>query len=151
MVDAEMANYVKADSIEVGIEITAPDGSKVYSGRNKLWNYRRQKVREFRLDSIAVDNALLWDCENPNLYTLEATIYRPDGTVADKVTERFGIRSIEFSPEFGMKLNGAAQGHSQPSHPWGTRRRGLSRRHREAHQAAQGFRLQPHTLVAQPL
>ena len=48
VVDAEMANYVKADSIEVGIEITAPDGSKVYSGRNKLWNYRRQKVREFR-------------------------------------------------------------------------------------------------------
>lgn len=106
VVDAEMANYVKADSLEVGIDIIGPDGSKVYAGRNRLWNNRRQKVREFRIDSIAIDNALLWDCENPNLYTLEATLYRPDGTVADKVSERFGIRKLEFSPEFGMKLNG---------------------------------------------
>ena len=28
------------------------------------------------------------------------------GKVADKVTEQFGIRTIEFSPVFGLKLNG---------------------------------------------
>lgn len=106
VVDAEIATRVKADSITVGIEIFDNKGDKVYSAKKNHWNYRRQKVREFRLDSIAIDNADLWDCENPNLYTLEATIYRPDGTVADKVSERFGIRSVEFSPEFGFKLNG---------------------------------------------
>ncbi len=106
VVDAEMANYVKADSLHVGINVTAPDGTTVYSTDKKLWNNRKQKIREFRLDSVGIDNTLLWDCDNPNLYTLTATLYRPDGTVADVATERFGFRTLEFSPEFGMKLNG---------------------------------------------
>lgn len=105
-VDAEIATRIKADSITVGIDITDSDGKTVYSKKRKHWNYRRQRIREFRLDSIALDNVRLWDCENPNLYTLVATLYHPDGSVADKVSERFGIRKVEFSPEFGMKLNG---------------------------------------------
>ena len=51
-----------------------------------------------RLDSISLDNVELWDTENPNLYTMVATLYRPDGSVADRLEERFGIRSLEFSP-----------------------------------------------------
>ena len=105
-VDAELANYVKADSIKVGIEILDREGNTVYSKTNSLWNNRKQKIREFRVDSIALDNVTLWDTENPYLYTLKATLYRPDGSVADTATERFGIRSVEFSPEYGMKLNG---------------------------------------------
>lgn len=106
VVDAEIATRVKADSITVGIEILDREGKSVYSKKQNHWNFRRQRIREFRLDSIALDNVSLWDCENPYLYTLEATLYRPDGSVADKVSERFGIRKVEFSPEFGMKLNG---------------------------------------------
>ena len=66
----------------------------------------RQKIREFRLDSLNLENPQLWDIENPSLYTLEATVYTPQGEIADKVRERFGIRSIEYSPEFGLRLNG---------------------------------------------
>jgi len=31
---------------------------------------------------------------------------REDGTVADEVSEHFGIRTIEFGPDYGLKLNG---------------------------------------------
>lgn len=105
-VRGEMSNKLRADSITVGISITAPDGSIVYNKKKNHWNNRKQRVREFDLDSVTLTNVKLWDTENPNLYTLEATLYRPDGSIADQVSERFGVRSIEFSPEFGMKLNG---------------------------------------------
>lgn len=106
VIDGELTNYVKDDSIRVGIEIIAPDGQAVYSKTTSHWNNRKQPIREFRLDSLELNNVSLWDLDTPNLYTMVATIYRPDGTVADKLEERFGIRKIEFSPEYGFKLNG---------------------------------------------
>ena len=106
LVDGELANFVKEDSITVGVEILDMKGNTVYTSKPKLWNNRKQKIREFRLDSLTLDNVTLWDTENPYLYTLKAILYRPDGSVADTSTERFGIRKVEFSPEYGMKLNG---------------------------------------------
>ncbi|MDE5871262.1 MAG: beta-galactosidase, partial [Muribaculaceae bacterium] len=106
LVGGELANYIKTDSITVGIEIFDREGNTVYSRTQKHWKHPRQHVREFPLDSITLGNVTLWDTENPYLYTLKATLYRPDGSVADTATERFGIRTVEFSPEFGMKLNG---------------------------------------------
>ena len=106
VVRGELATFVKADTLDVGIKIFDADGREVYSKRNNLWNNRRQKIREFRLDSLSLENPNLWDTENPYLYTLEATVYTPKGEVADVVREKFGVRSIEYSPEFGLKLNG---------------------------------------------
>ncbi len=105
VVDAEIATFADVDSIDVGVEIVGRNGL-VYTGRGRHWVHPRQHIREFRLDSISLNNVDLWSCESPNLYNLAVTIYRPDGSVADRVIERFGIRSIEFSPEFGFKLNG---------------------------------------------
>lgn len=102
----EITTLPAQDSIRVGIDIHSPEGETVYSRIRNHWNNRRQHTREFRLDTITLTGAELWDCDNPALYTLTATLYSPDGSVADRVTERFGIRSVEFSPEFGMKLNG---------------------------------------------
>lgn len=106
VVDGEIATYIKGDSVEVGIEILDPSGNQVYSKITPHWLNRKQHVREFRLDSIQLTDVKLWDTENPNLYTMVATLYRPDGTIADRLSERFGVRKLEFSPEFGMKLNG---------------------------------------------
>lgn len=106
VIDAEMANFVKDDSIRVGIELQDAAGQTVYSRTAAHWNNRKQHVREFRLDSICLQNARLWDCDHPYLYTMVATLYRADGTVADRQRKRFGIRTTAFSPEFGFKLNG---------------------------------------------
>jgi len=105
-VDAELASFIKTDSIAVGISVSDSEGKRVYSRISNHWKHPRQHVREFRIDSIILDNVALWDCENPALYTLTATIYRHDGSAADSTSARFGIRSVEFSPDFGMKLNG---------------------------------------------
>lgn len=106
VVDGEIATHIKADSIGVGISVYDPKGELVYEKLSKHWVHPRQQIREFRLDSLSLDNVDLWDCENPSLYTLRATLYHPDGSIADQISERFGIRNIEFSPEFGFKLNG---------------------------------------------
>lgn len=106
VVDAEMANYIKADSLSTVLTVTDAAGDTVYNALRRVWNHPRQKVREFRLDSVAIPGVKLWDTESPNLYTLTVDLLRPDGTVADRTSERFGFRTVEFSPEFGMKLNG---------------------------------------------
>ena len=66
----------------------------------------RQKTNEYLLDSITLAQPHLWSCEDPYLYTCEVRLLRPDGTVADIATSRFGIRTLEYSPQFGLKLNG---------------------------------------------
>jgi len=48
----------------------------------------------------------LWDVDSPRLYKVVAQLLREDGTVADEVSEQFGFRTIEYGPQFGMKLNG---------------------------------------------
>ena len=66
----------------------------------------RQKTNEYLIDSITLAQPHLWSCEDPYLYTCEVRLLRPDGTVADIATSRFGIRTLEYSPQFGLKLNG---------------------------------------------
>lgn len=74
VVDAEIADFVKNDSVRVGIDIISPAGETVYSKKGAIWRNRKQPVREMRLDSISLDNVELWDTENPNLYTMVATL-----------------------------------------------------------------------------
>lgn len=106
VIGAEIFNSIRTDSIKVEISVTDPDGRQVYSHISSHWQNPRQKIREFRLDSIRLKNVRLWDIDSPELYTLTATLLRSDGSTADRVSERFGIRKVEFSPEYGMKLNG---------------------------------------------
>jgi beta-galactosidase len=54
---------------------------------------------------IVVNRASLWSLEERNLYKL-VTEVRAGGDVVDRYETRFGIRSIEFSPEKGLLLNG---------------------------------------------
>ncbi len=50
-------------------------------------------------------NPALWDCENPNLYTIETQIMQGDDIV-DNDTTRIGFRTIELDLEKGFLLNG---------------------------------------------
>lgn len=61
---------------------------------------------EYELEPLQVPSAHLWSCEDPYLYTVEVSLYDDAGTLCDRVSEPFGIRTIEFGPEFGLKLNG---------------------------------------------
>jgi beta-galactosidase len=54
---------------------------------------------------IAVTNPALWTPETPTLYSAVSTV-RQRGKVIDKVTTRFGIRTLAWSAENGFLLNG---------------------------------------------
>lgn len=88
------------------LTVSDADGRRVCTDTIPLPFRRGQRTREYLLDSITIPSPRLWDCDNPHLYTLGVALLGPDGSVADSVSERFGIRSIEYSPEFGFKLNG---------------------------------------------
>ncbi|MBQ8051789.1 MAG: DUF4982 domain-containing protein [Bacteroidaceae bacterium] len=60
---------------------------------------------EIALPSIALTKPTLWDIDNPYLYYVEVDVM-VDSLLVDRRTERFGVRNIEYSPEFGFKLNG---------------------------------------------
>lgn len=105
-VQAEIACYLKTGTLKVGTTITDASGAVVYEAVKDIPFNRGQKINEHKVDSITIANPKLWSCEDPHLYTATVTLYRPDGTVADEVTENFGIRTIEYDPTFGFKLNG---------------------------------------------
>ena len=48
-----------------------------------------------------------WSTDSPYLYTLTVRLFY-DGELSDAVTRRFGVRTLEFSPEKGLLLNGVA-------------------------------------------
>jgi beta-galactosidase len=61
---------------------------------------------EAKRPEIAVKNALLWDCEHPNLYKAVVTLQNEKGEVLDEASSNFGIRTIAMTPEQGLLLNG---------------------------------------------
>ena len=55
--------------------------------------------------STEVLNPLLWDCDNPNLYTVK-TVLKLNGEETDENTTRIGFRTVEITAEKGLLLNG---------------------------------------------
>ena len=91
-------SFVTAESSVIDINnnrIAASIGQGIIAQReNGIINY-----------SAVVKNPLLWDCENPNLYTVK-TVLKKDGKVIDENITRIGFRTVEISAEKGLLLNG---------------------------------------------
>lgn len=68
--------------------------------------YARQKTNEYVLDTITLSGVNLWSCENPYMYKVEVLLFDGNGTCMDAVSDEFGVRKIEYSPEYGFHLNG---------------------------------------------
>lgn len=65
------------------------------------------KSKEQVVQDISVRKALLWSAETPeNRYLLTTRILNTEGTVVDEVTNTIGFRSVEFSAENGLSVNG---------------------------------------------
>lgn len=56
-------------------------------------------------DKIKVDNPILWDLDNPHLYTAKSILLQ-NGVQVDNYETTFGIRTIKYSKENGFELNG---------------------------------------------
>lgn len=95
----------KNTNIEIHAKIVDPTGKQVAGTQLPTLEKSNLKNVEIALPVTSIANPQLWSCETPNLYTAEISIIQ-DGKVLDSVTEAFGIRTLEFSPSFGFKLNG---------------------------------------------
>ena len=82
-----------------------PDGHAVGETQIDAPKDTKQPTVEVQLPQVKVDDPRLWWCEKPDLYTAEVSLIL-NGKTIDKLSERFGIRTIEFSKDFGFKLNG---------------------------------------------
>ncbi|MEY4010901.1 MAG: hypothetical protein RIT22_25 [Bacteroidota bacterium] len=92
-------------NLEINTKLYSPEGKQV--AETKTMAPKKSKLTEVEvlLPKGIIANPQLWSCETPNLYSAEVVLVL-NGKVIDKVTKKFGIRTIEFSKEFGFKLNG---------------------------------------------
>jgi beta-galactosidase len=105
-VGVEFTNRGKAKETPVFLRIYNPNGVMVYESREFANRVTTSRTQEFRMKEAEIQNPMLWDTEHPHLYTAVVTLLRADGSVADEYSERFGIRTVEYGPSFGLKLNG---------------------------------------------
>ncbi len=106
-ISAEFTNRTKEQSTHIAVLITGPDGETVYNETTSLKRHKMARTQEERIATdVEIKEPKIWDLDTPYLYTVKAQLLREDGTVADETCETFGIRTIEFGPDFGMKLNG---------------------------------------------
>ncbi|MCM1522754.1 MAG: DUF4982 domain-containing protein [Muribaculaceae bacterium] len=96
----------KGATLPVHTVINDTDGTTVYDKTTHLPFNRKMRTCEYLVDSLEILNPRLWDLDTPHLYSIEMSILDENGNVIDKVDDTFGVRKIEYSPEFGFKLNG---------------------------------------------
>ena len=103
-VRTRIANESAFDAV-VTVETTLIDmtGNKAGGAQSRL-NIVAGKEDDASQE-IAVANPSLWSPKSPELYRAVSTIRR-DGKVIDQVTTPFGIRTLAWSAEKGLLLNG---------------------------------------------
>lgn len=101
-----VTNLTKANALTFRTEIISPQGSVVYVETHTLPFLRKMKTNELKWPTIILDKPTLWNCETPALYKVRVSLLNEKGEVSDEVTTRFGVRTVEISPEFGLRLNG---------------------------------------------
>ncbi len=92
-------DYTGSDDISFRADIISPKGEKVLEvSHNVYWG---------ELSNIfTIENAELWDTENPALYTAKIYLLDRDGNILDNVDTKFGARTFEFTLDRGFILNG---------------------------------------------
>ena len=105
-VSAEVGYYGKSKKSRLALKIYDPQGQLVYEGTEDHRRTNASHLIDTQMKEVEIPSPQLWDTEHPNLYRAVVSLLREDGTVADEASEEFGIRTIEFEPNGGMKLNG---------------------------------------------
>ncbi len=103
---ADYTNNTKSKQTTMKVSIYNPAGQLVAKQTATRGGNPQTRTLCIKMPEIEIPNPQLWDVDTPNLYTVVAQLLHEDGSVADEVSEKFGIRTIEYGPEFGMKLNG---------------------------------------------
>lgn len=102
-VQVQVVGWQRHD-IQIKARVKDATGKVVASAEKGMPDHTIQNNTEVLLPPMVVSNPVLWDLDAPNLYTVEAVL-EENGIVIDSVSDHFGFRTIEYSPDFGFKLN----------------------------------------------
>ncbi|MDL2242086.1 DUF4982 domain-containing protein, partial [Bacteroidales bacterium OttesenSCG-928-L03] len=103
-VQVEVDGWQKND-VKVYTTVYDPQGKLVGRAEAGMPQHTRQSRLEVLFPEISFPTPQLWSPESPHLYQADVVVKAGEITV-DSLRETFGVRWLEFSPEFGMKLNG---------------------------------------------
>ena len=105
-IQAEVTNYTRDSEMSLLVRIKDNENTVIYEKAENVAFNRKSRSNEIKLPAIQVPVPHLWSCEDPYLYTAEVQLTDKNGQVRDVASSRFGIRTIEFSPDFGLRVNG---------------------------------------------
>ena len=89
------------DNLRIVTDIVDPKGALVATAEARLSKYDNNLFEQH----IDLANPELWSVDTPLLYSVKSKVY--DGEVLkDEYSTRFGVRTIEIFPEYGMFING---------------------------------------------
>ncbi|MCB1124048.1 MAG: beta galactosidase jelly roll domain-containing protein, partial [Verrucomicrobiae bacterium] len=103
-IEVELVNQSE-QSTEVEVSHTIQDKSDRSAGTFSMSAKLAASETRTESASIPVSDPQLWSSDHPHLYKLVTTV-RQAGVLVDRYETPFGIRYLEFGPEYGMKLNG---------------------------------------------
>ncbi|MDE6757288.1 MAG: glycoside hydrolase family 2 protein, partial [Muribaculaceae bacterium] len=98
--EMEIAGARKGEPVDVVTDIIAPDGSIAASNSAPYISHGQKFTQNFLLTEPQ-----LWSPDSPALYTAR-TILKVDDKEVDSYETKFGVRSLEYIPELGFRLNG---------------------------------------------
>ncbi len=105
-ITAEISRYNKMKEGKVVVRILDNQGNEVVKQEEDLKYSQKRRTREYPLRPVTLADPHLWSCDTPYLYTAEVSVLREDGSLADRVSTRFGVRTIEITADRGLLLNG---------------------------------------------
>ena len=104
-IQVEVDGWQKRKNVCIRARVIDAEGKVVGKATGTMPKYTKQTSTEVMLTTVNIADAKLWDIDSPYLYSADVVV-EADGMVVDSVREQFGIRKIEFSKDFGFKLNG---------------------------------------------
>lgn len=105
-VGVEFTNRGRQKDVTIGLKLYDPNGTCIYKSKENFSRRTASRTQEIRMKEVQITDPKLWDVNNPNLYRAEVSLMTKDGKVTDSYSENFGIRTIEYGPAFGLRLNG---------------------------------------------
>lgn len=104
-VRVEAAGWQRHDGVAIRATLRDSRGKVVGQSEAAMPQFTKHETEEVALPPITVSRPRLWGVDTPELYAADVALVA-DGMVVDSVSESFGIRKIEYSPEYGFRLNG---------------------------------------------
>lgn len=105
-VSAEISKYGKLKKCLAMTTITDAAGNTVAKQADTLLLSPKRHTKEYQLTPITLANPHLWDTDHPYLYTMQVELADTDGRKLDVANDQFGVRTVEFTPQQGLLLNG---------------------------------------------